>query len=422
MERRQHSRVNKSLISQILTDDTDLFVVTGDLSANGIFLISKQCLPVDTAVKIEVALPDNSVSSLKGIVRRIIDTSTFVQSGMGIEIIEKDKNYINFLNSILHETDKGGQRMQVDVSSEPSSLSTQAGEESFRETRGEKRQNHRYLVNEKEVEVVIGSSHEAKVVDISTGGISFKTEEKLDHDKQYLIQLRNRGRVLTLKGAVRWISLNEYKKLCSRSELSPILHKELIPVYTLGMQFTDLHGNTPREVMGFLEGLTKIEAVYHDKNSIDLSNLILSEFDGTAKASVEEEHQEDKRSPHKRKKSTGEKGKSSLRGDRKRQANLLKYSDKEALKDPKVTVREIQKIAKSHTIIEETIKTIIQNKKWMSHSGIVSAIVNNPKTPPFVATGLAKKLKTTDLKKLIRNKEVSEALRGAARELLSRNA
>jgi hypothetical protein len=421
MERRQHLRVTQSLISQILSDDTNLFVVTGDLSANGIFLISKQCLPVDTAVTIEIALPDNSVSSLKGIVRRIIDTSAFIQNGMGIEIIEKDKNYVDFLNSILHGKAKCDQATPIGVGSEPSFSSIQAPEESFRKTRSEKRQNHRYLINEKEIEAMIGASHEAKVVDISAGGISFKTEEKLDHDKQYIIQLRSGDRSLTLKGAVRWISLNEYKKLCSRGELHPILRKELIPVYTLGMQFTDFHGNTQDEVMRFLDGLTKIDAVYHDKSSIDLSNLILSEFLETAEIPVEE-HQEDKRSRHKGKESIGEKRKSSSRRDRKRQANLLKYPDKEALKDPKVTVREIQKIAKSHTITEETIKTIIQNKKWMNHSGIVSAIVSNPKTPPFIAAGLAKKLKKTDLKKLIRNKEVSEATRRAASDLLSHNA
>jgi len=410
MERRQHLRVNKSLISQILADDTDLFVVTSNLSANGIFLISKKCLPVDTAVKIEIALPDNSVSSLKGVVRRIIDTSNFVQSGMGIELIEKDKNYIDFLNSIFHETAKCDQGTPIGLGSEMLS-SIQAEDNCLKETTGGRRQSPRYIVNDNEIAVIIGSSCEAKVVDISTGGISFKTEERLDHDKQYAIQLKNKDRVLTLQGAIKWISSNEYKKLCSQNGPIPMLHKELVPIYTSGMQFTDFQPIKSAEVMQFLDGLRKIDAVYHDKDPINLSDLILSEFAETVETSGQTEHQNEKSSKDKIKVSTREKQGSASHCGRKERADLLK--------DPRITVMEIEKIAKSHTITEETIKKIIQNKTWMNHYGIVAGIVNNPKSPPFIAAALAKRLKKTDLKKLSRNREVSETLRGTARELLS---
>jgi len=419
MERRQHFRVNKSLVSQIFAGHINLFVITGDLSANGIFLISKRCLPVGTAVTIEMVLPDNSVASLRGIVRRTIDAAACVHSGMGIEIIERDNNYVRFLNSILKETGTGNEEIGTTVSSETSLPSIQSEEKSLRETTGEKRQSPRYIVNEKEIAVVIGSSCEAKVVDISTGGISFKIEDRLDHDKQHLIQLRNRDRVLTLQGTVKWISLKEYKKLCSQSELHSVLHRELIPIYTLGMQFIDFQGNTADEVMRFLDGLAKIDAVYQDNGSINLSDLILSELAESCEISAEKEHQKDNRCPNQKKDSAAEKHKSSLCRGRKGRATLLKCLNKEALKDPKITMMEIEKVARSHTISEETIKTIIQNKRWMNHYGIVSGIVSNPKTPPFVAAALAKKLKKTDLKKLIRNREVSEAVRGTAREQLS---
>jgi hypothetical protein len=401
MERRQHLRVNESLISQILANDTDLFVVTSDLSANGIFLISKQCLPVDTAVTIEIALPDNSVSSLRGIVRRIIDTSTFIQSGMGIELIETDKNYINFLNSILNETKKSDQGMPIGVSSETSLSSIQAEVKNLKETTGEKRQSPRYIVNEKDIAVMIGSSCEAKVVDISTGGISFRTEERLDHDKQYVIQLKNKDRVLTLQGAIKWISLNEYKKLCSQDGL--------VPIYTSGMQFTNSQGHTSDGIMHFLDGVTRIDAVYHHDDPVNLSDLILSEFVESLETAGRMRHA--KSSDYRRKKNNPEKRRSASHCGRKERPNLLK--------DPKISMMEIEKIAKSHTITEETIKKIIQNKTWMNHYKIVSGIVNNPKTPHLIATPLVKKLKKTDLKKLVRNSEISEALRGTARELLS---
>jgi hypothetical protein len=413
MERRQHFRVNKSLISQIFADDTDLFVITGDLSTNGIFLISKKCLPVDTAVTIEIALPDNSVSSLRGIVRRIIDTSTFIQSGMGIELIERDNNYINFLNSLLHETKNSDDGMPIGDSSETGLSSIHADEKGFSTPSAEKRQSPRYIVNDKEIAVMIGSSYEAKAVDISAGGISLKTGERLHHDKEYLIHLRNADRNLTLQSAVKWIALSEYRKVCSQSEL--------IPIYTVGMQFTNSQGNTSHEVMHFLDGVIKIDAVYHDRDPVNLSDLILSEFVesiGTAR-----EIKRDNSSRYGRKKNNAEKRRSALYCGRKERAHFLKDPNKEVvlsvLENPKITVMEIEKFVRSHAITEETIKKIIHNKRWLNHYGIVSGIVNNPKAPPFIAAALAKKLKGTDLKKLSQNKEVSEALRGTARELLA---
>jgi hypothetical protein len=425
VERRKHLRINKSLVSQIFADNISLFVITGDLSVNGLFLRSKRCLPANSFVTIEIVLPDNSVSSLRGIVRRTINNSAFSHNGMGIEIIGKDSNYIQFMKSILGETETNDEERPTSVSSETTLSSIQEEKEGLNKPKGEKRQSPRYILNDKEIAVMIGSSDEVKIVDISTGGISFKTEKRLHHDKQYVMQLNNRNRVLTLQGAVKWISLNEYKKLCSRSELIPTFHKELLPIYTVGMQFTNLQGHTSDEVMQFVDGLTKIDTVYHYNDYINLSDLILSEFVEPMEASRKTAYPKDKSSQYKRKKDTGEKRKSASYCGSKERAHLLKDPNKEivlsVLENPKITEMEIEKFAKLHTIPEEAIKKIIQNKAWMNHYGIVLALVNNPKAPPFIATILAKKLKNKDLKKVERNREVSETVRGAARKLLSHN-
>jgi hypothetical protein len=410
MERRRHFRVNKSLISRILAADVNLFVRTGDLSANGLSLISKKCLPVDTVVKIEIAMPDNSVSSLRGIVRRIIDTSTFIHNGMGIELLEKDNKYIQFLKSVLNEGEATDGEIPTVISLEKSLSSIRAEQKDLKETTGEKRQSPRYIVNEEEIAVMIGSSCEAKVIDISAGGISFKTEERLDHDKQYVIRLRNRDRVLTLQGTIKWISMNEYKKLCSQNGLYPLLHKELVPIYTSGMQFTNFKDKASAGVMHFLDGLRKIEAVYQDQGPINLSDLILSEFVESVETAGQTEHQNEQSFQDKREKSRGEKRRSAFYCGRKGQTNLLR--------DPKITVMEIEKVAKSHAITEETIKKIIQNKTWMTHYEVVSGIANNPKTPPFIATALVKRLKKRDLKRLVRNREISEVVRSTAKQLM----
>jgi len=422
MERRQHLRVNKSLISQMLADNTNLFVITHDLSVNGIFLRSNQCLPINSLVTIQIVLPDNSISSLKGIVRRTIDTSAYMNNGMGIQLIEKDSNYTRYFQSIHGEKTPHDTETPTGLSSETILASVQEEKKSLRNPK-EKRQNPRYILNEKDFSVIIGSSNEVKFVDISTGGISFKTSERLDHDKQYVIQLNNNNRVLTLQGALKWISLNEYKKLGSSSKHIPIFHKELLPIYTVGLQFTNLLGHTSDEVMQFVDDLAKIDTIDHCNEYINLSALILSEFAEPMEASKEAAYQKENFSRHKRIKNTKEKRKSAFYCGSKQRANLLRDPNKEivlsVLENPKITEMEIEKFAKLHTIPEEAVKKIIQNKTWMNHYGIVLALVNNPKAPPFTAASLARKLKKKDLKKVERNSEVSEAVRGAARKLLS---
>jgi len=280
MEKRQHLRFKQNLISQIFADNTNLFVMTGNLSANGLFLKSKRCLPVDSFITIHMVLPDNSVSSLKGIVRRTIDTSVFIHNGMGIQLIEKDGNYNRYLESILGEMHSNAEEKPTDVSMETTVASIQGENDRERNSECDKRQNPRYILHDKQIEVMIGSSDKVNVVDISTGGISFKTEKRLDHDKQYVVQLNNKDRVLTLQGAVKWNALHEYRKLGSCRTCMPAFHKKLLPIYTVGMQFTNLLDHTSDEIMRFVDGLTKIDTVHYDNNYIDLSNLILSEVEG----------------------------------------------------------------------------------------------------------------------------------------------
>ena len=344
---------------------------------------------------------------------------------MGIELIEKDSNYIQFMQSILSETETNDEETLTRISSETTLSSIQEEKKGVNKSKGEQRQIPRYILNDKEIAVMIGSSDEVKIVDISTGGISFKTEKRLDHNKQYVMQLNNKNRVLTLQGALKWISLDEYKKLYSSSELIPLLHKELLPIYTVGMQFTNLLGHTSDEVMQFIDGLAKIDTVSHRNNYINLSDLIFTEFVEPMEASKESACQKDKSSQDKRIKNTGEKRKSAFYCGSKERVNLLKDPNKEivlsVLENPKISAMEVEKFAKLHTIPQEATTKIIRNKTWMKHYGIVLALVNNPKVPPFIATTLAKKLKKRDLKKVRRNREVSEAVRGAARSLLSHN-
>ena len=418
MEKRKHPRFNKSLVAQVVANDIRLFVITSDLSKNGLFIRSKRCFAPDTIVDIEIVTSDNMVSLLKGVVRRTADTFGSMNNGMGVEIVEKDAAYIHFLKPLIGET-------EITAVEEPALLCSPIGafstDEEVNKDLGDnkldKRQYQRYIVDDGEIAVIIGSSDDAKVVDISTGGISFKTEKRLDHDKQYVIKLKRKDSVLTLHGVIKWVSLNEYTKLHPQSEL--------IPKYTIGMQFTNFLGNTSEEFIQLLQTLPKRDAIYYENEPVDLSKFILSECIEPVEAPGEKKYKKKKSSQNKKNNSTGDKRKSASYCGSKERFNLLRDPNKDVvlsvLKNPKITETEVERFAKLHTMPEEAIKTIIQNKAWIKHYGIVSALVNNPKTPPFIATTLANKLKKKDLRKLERNRGVCEVVRSAAKNLLSHN-
>jgi hypothetical protein len=358
------------------------------------------------------------VSLLKGVVRRTADTFGSMNNGMGVEILEKDAAYIHFLKPLIGET-------EITAVEEPALLRSPIGASStdqgvnmdLGDKKLDTRQYQRYIVDDGEIAVIIGSSDEAKVVDISTGGISFKTEKRLDHDKQYVIKLKRKDSVLTLHGVIKWVSLNEYTKLHPQSEL--------IPKYTIGMQFTNFLGNTSDEFIQLLDTLPKRDAIYYEDEPVDLSKFILSESIEPVAAPGEKKYKKKKSSQDKKKNSTGDKRKSASYCGSKERFNLLRDPNKDVvlsvLKNPKITETEVERFAKLHTMPEEAIKTIVQNKAWIKHYGIVSALVNNPKTPPFIATTLANKLKKKDLRKLELNRGVCEVVRSAAKKLLSHN-
>jgi hypothetical protein len=221
-------------------------------------------------IDMEIATSDNMVSLLKGVVRRTTDTSGAMNNGMGVEIVEKDATYIHFLKSLIGETGENAMEESAVLCSKISASSTDQGvNKDLKDKNWDKRQWERYIVDDGEIAVMIGSFDEVKVVDISTGGISFKTEKRLDHDKQYVIKLHRKDSVLILHGVIKWVSLNEYTKIHSQSEL--------IPKYTIGMQFTNLLGDTSDEFVEFLYGLPKRDAVYSQDKPIDFSDFILSE-------------------------------------------------------------------------------------------------------------------------------------------------
>lgn len=84
--------------------------IASDFSLNGIFIRTTHPLVPDTISDMTVYLPEGMTSKLTGKVKRALKPSigrvvgTPVRAfkhGMGIEIIKKDINYLNFIRSLL---------------------------------------------------------------------------------------------------------------------------------------------------------------------------------------------------------------------------------------------------------------------------------------------------------------------------------
>ena len=94
----------KRLETKISIDQTSFWSISGDLSESGIFVRTSRGYNVGTPIDIELSLPGNRVSFLKGIVRRTIKTPIpTMRNGMGIEVIEKDETFRDFVKSVSVE-------------------------------------------------------------------------------------------------------------------------------------------------------------------------------------------------------------------------------------------------------------------------------------------------------------------------------
>jgi hypothetical protein len=77
-----------------------------DVSENGLFVKSNRDFAVDAVINIEIVMPDNSTSLLKGRVKRRIELpEEHRKYGIGIELIKKDVRFINLVVSLLDYSD-----------------------------------------------------------------------------------------------------------------------------------------------------------------------------------------------------------------------------------------------------------------------------------------------------------------------------
>ena len=112
-EKRQHRRIQKSCEVEFYANSKTYRGVSGNFSIDGLFINTDNLLPLQSVVSITVHLPDGSTSKLKGRVRQVhkmtgstAQSGQILESGMGIEVMERDSNYIKFFMSLLSSSIK----------------------------------------------------------------------------------------------------------------------------------------------------------------------------------------------------------------------------------------------------------------------------------------------------------------------------
>jgi PilZ domain len=97
---RRHQRFIRRLETEFSADGRSYIGISSDFSFNGLFVRTNHSFVPGTIVDLTVHLPDGKESRLKGSVRRAMKTPiAAMKNGMGIELIEKDRNYADFITS-----------------------------------------------------------------------------------------------------------------------------------------------------------------------------------------------------------------------------------------------------------------------------------------------------------------------------------
>ncbi|MFO8056481.1 MAG: hypothetical protein R6V10_04220 [bacterium] len=88
------------------------------------------------------------------------------------------------------------------------------------------------------------------------------------------------------------------------------------------------------------------------------------------------------------------------------------------LQNPRITIKEVVKIASKRPTGEHILWTIYRNKKWSSHYMVKMALINNPYTPPSISVSLLHFLMENDLVDVAENTILHSAVRRAAVQMI----
>lgn len=91
-----------------------------------------------------------------------------------------------------------------------------------------------------------------------------------------------------------------------------------------------------------------------------------------------------------------------------------------AIKSPLVKETEVIRVAQSRSANDDVIRHITLNRDWLKIHQVKVALVANPKCPLPTAMRLLPHMRLVELRNLARSKNISSALRGAAKNMLNK--
>lgn len=109
-----------------------------------------------------------------------------------------------------------------------------------------------------------------------------------------------------------------------------------------------------------------------------------------------------------------------LRGSKEIRSILLRDTNKEVmlkvLENPKITVSELELIAKQRTSSEEVLRAISAKRDWVKNYSIILALITNPKTPVRISLRHISGLRKKDLLAIGKNRNLPDAVRSAVKK------
>ena len=109
-EKRSQKRFVKRCTAKFTSDGKTYTGICKNLSLDGLFIKTRKPLDLEKIIEMIVHLPDGSTSKLTGRVTRAIREPYSLlleragipsKDGMGIQLMEKDANYLNFVTSLI---------------------------------------------------------------------------------------------------------------------------------------------------------------------------------------------------------------------------------------------------------------------------------------------------------------------------------
>ncbi len=89
------------------------------------------------------------------------------------------------------------------------------------------------------------------------------------------------------------------------------------------------------------------------------------------------------------------------------------------IQNPRITEKEVERIAASRSVDEEVLRLILKNRDWLKYYSVKVALVNNPRTPVKESLRLLGHLREKELKEVARSRNLPNPVVVAAKKLLA---